>query len=365
MECLHLPELSYMDFTDRLEERLAGRRIPLSGSIELTERCNLRCVHCYINQPVEDIGRQARELTFFEWDRLLGEIADEGCLWLLLTGGEIFVRPDALRIYETAKRKGLLITLFTNGTTITQRIADFLAEWPPTAIEITIYGATERTFEAVTRTPGSYRNFLQGIERLVEHRLPVKLKTTAMTLNHHELSAMQEFADLAGLDFRIDPLLTCRADGQVGPAKLRLSPEDVLQIDMNDPRRRKEWHEFCDRFLDARIDTDHLYACAAGVRSFHIDAHGQLSMCLIARQPAHDLRVGSFHDGWHSFLATVRTLPAPRDFPCNRCAVVALCGQCPGWSQLEHGPTENARPVAYLHQVAQMRAKAFGLKMEL
>jgi len=338
LECLHLPELSYMDFTDRLEERLAGRRIPLSGSIELTERCNLRCVHCYINQPVEDIGRQARELTFFEWDRLLGEIADEGCLWLLLTGGEIFVRPDALRIYETAKRKGLLITLFTNGTTITQRIADFLAEWPPTAIEITIYGATERTFEAVTRTPGSYRNFLQGIERLVEHRLPVKLKTTAMTLNHHELSAMQEFADLAGLDFRIDPLLTCRADGQVGPAKLRLSPEDVLQIDMNDPRRRKEWHEFCDRFLDARIDTDHLYACAAGVRSFHIDAHGQLSMCLIARQPAHDLRVGSFHDGWHSFLATVRTLPAPRDFPCNRCAVVALCGQCPGWS------TTGARP---------------------
>ena len=108
---------------------------------------------------------------------------DEGCRWLLLTGGEPFLRPDFLDIYTNANKKGLLLTLFTNGTLLTPRSADLLAERRPFAIEITLYGATQQTYERITGIPGSYARCRRGIDLLLERNLPLKLKTMVMTLN--------------------------------------------------------------------------------------------------------------------------------------------------------------------------------------
>ena len=118
---------------------------------------------------------------------MIDEIAAAGCLWLLYTGGEVFLRPDFLDIYTRAKGQGLLITLFTNATLITPEIADVLAARPPFSIEVTVYGRSREVYERVTRVPGSYDRCLKGIERLRERGLPLKLKTMALTLNRHEL----------------------------------------------------------------------------------------------------------------------------------------------------------------------------------
>src|SRR5216683_2175205 len=118
--------LTYGAFSEAFSNRAAGLRLPLSGTIEVTRRCPLTCLHCYNNLPMADAEARHRELTYDEHCRLLDEMADAGCLWLLFTGGEIFARPDFLDIYTYAKKKGFLITLFTNGTLITERIADHL-----------------------------------------------------------------------------------------------------------------------------------------------------------------------------------------------------------------------------------------------
>ena len=167
MECPYIPVLKYSEFSKRLDDKLKGRHVPLGGSIEVTARCNLHCVQCYINLPVGNIKAQEKELTYKELCSILDQIADEGCLWVLLTGGEPFIRPDFLDIYTYAKKKGMLITLFTNGTTITPRIADYLAEWRPSSIEITLYGATKETYEKVTGVHGSYEKCMRGIDLLL------------------------------------------------------------------------------------------------------------------------------------------------------------------------------------------------------
>ena len=60
MDCPQIPELSYGDFSRNLLERIAGKRVPIAGSLELTFRCNLRCVHCYIGDARQGIpGRGA------------------------------------------------------------------------------------------------------------------------------------------------------------------------------------------------------------------------------------------------------------------------------------------------------------------
>src|SRR5512135_320975 len=100
--------LPYSEFSLGVHRRAAGKRIPLSGTIEATRRCNLHCVHCYNNLPIEDRSSRNRELTSADHRRILDEIAGAGCFWLLYTGGEIFAREDFPDVYRYAKSKGFI-----------------------------------------------------------------------------------------------------------------------------------------------------------------------------------------------------------------------------------------------------------------
>lgn len=360
MECHYIPELSYSELRERMRQGLSGERIPVSGSLELTLRCNLRCKHCYIAHGHNGIpGKQ--ELSLGEIRRILDEITDAGCFWLLLTGGEIMVRPDFLDIYQYAKLKGMLVTLFTNGTMITPRIADFLAEWAPFNTEISLYGATQETYERVTGIPGSYARCMRGIELLMERNIPLKLKTVAMTLNQHEVYDMKAFSESLGLSFRFDAMLNAGADGSGKPLPLRISAKEVVELDLMDPKRVAGWREFRQKHQGMKRDQRYLYACGAGLYSFHIDPYGELSLCMMVRHETYDLRKGSFRQGWDEYLHQVRSQPGSENSPCSSCDLHALCGSCPGWAQMEHG--DASKHVGFQCQVTHLRAKAFDFEL--
>ena len=154
---------SYSALSARISRQARGSRLPTNGTIEITHRCPLACAHCYNNLPVGDREALRRELSTDELRRIIDEIADAGCLWLLFTGGEIFARKDFLEIYTHAEQRGLLVSLFTNGTQVTPAIADYLAIWRPFAIEITLYGRTRETYERLTGVPGSFDRCMRGI----------------------------------------------------------------------------------------------------------------------------------------------------------------------------------------------------------
>jgi len=358
MECLHLPELTYSEFGQRLRTKIAGRRWPIFGSVELTFRCNLRCVHCYVADAAPRRPPQA-ELSVSEFERIFGEVAGAGCLWMLLTGGEPLVRRDWQAIYLAAKRQGLLITLFTNGTLLTPRQADFLAEWRPLLVEITLYGRTQATYERITGIPGSHARCLRGIELLLERGIPLKLKTMVMTLNRHELGEMKSYAESLGVDFRFDAMLNAAIGGDHTPLGYRIPPEEVVQLDLAEDRRVQEWRALYTRSHQVSSASPYLYNCGAAVNSFHIDPYGQLYACMLARRRGYNLREGTFAAGWSDFLLGERSLPASKDTPCRHCELLSLCGQCPAWADLEHGDPQE--PVPYLCQTAHRRAKAFGL----
>jgi radical SAM protein with 4Fe4S-binding SPASM domain len=357
MECPYIPIIKYSEFRKRLDEKLQGRRFPLGCSIEVTARCNLHCVQCYINLPVGNKKAQKQELTYKELCSILDQITDEGCLWLLLTGGEPFVRQDFLDIYTYAKKKGMIITLYTNGTTITPRIADYLAEWRPSSIEITLYGSTQETYEKVTGVHGSYKKCIRGIDLLLERKLPLELKSMIMTLNKHEVWKMKAYAESLGLDFRFDPVVNMRVDGDRGPEEYRLTPEDIVELDLNDEERLKEWHNFCSKFLGMSQSPEYIYQCGAGLGTFHIDPYGKMSACMMTRMSSFDLRFGSFKEGWHSFIPKIIEQKWSQDVSCKTCDLIALCDQCPGWAHVENNDQE--KQVEYLCQIAHLRAEAF------
>lgn len=333
-----------------------GRRSPFSGSLELTFRCNNDCVHCYCNTPANDAAEIAKEMDSVIIKDLISQLADESCLWLLLTGGEPLLRPDFGEIYIHAKERGILITLFTNGTLIDERLADFLGEWRPFSCEITLYGATERTYEEITRVRGSYKRCLRGIELLLDRKVPLRLKTMALRRNVHEIPLMKSYAEGLGLEFRFDPMINARLDMDKTPLSERLDAEDVIRLDREDEKRSAAWKEFCGKNI-GNPASDMLYPCSAGLDSFHVDPYGNLSPCIMARRDVYDLRAGTFRDGWSNFLGTLKEKSLSPANRCRQCGLASICGQCPGWAQVELGDDES--PVKYLCEIAHKRAEAF------
>ncbi len=197
-----------------------------------------------------------------------------GALWLFFTGGEPLLRPDFGDIYLAAKRAGLLITLFTNGTLITPETADFLHDLRPFAVEITVYGLTQATYEQVTRAPGSHERCFRAIDLLLDRGVPLVLKTSVMTLNVHELWDLQQWAESLGVTFRFDAVINARLDGGKNPVDVRLAPKEVAALDLKDDRRMSEWREFVKKYLAPPPDPELLFHCGAGLNNFHVDAYG-------------------------------------------------------------------------------------------
>ena len=314
---------------------------------------------------MSDQTARLSELTYDEHCRILDEITEAGCLWLLFTGGEIFARRDFLDIYRYAKRKGLIITLFTNGTLITPKVADDLAQWPPFAIEITLYGRTKETYERLTRIPGSYERCMRGIRLLLERGLPLKLKTVGVTVNQHEVAAMKRFAqDELGLEFKFDSMINPRIDCSQSPLAVRLTPEEIVALDLQDPKIVAEWKKFAERThgpANPPEHSDEVYHCGGGITSFAIDPQGQMSICVLSQFDKYDLRNGSFREGWEEFLLKVRRKKITRPTKCIACSIKAMCGMCPANGELENGDPES--PVDFLCETAHLRAHACGVEV--
>jgi radical SAM protein with 4Fe4S-binding SPASM domain len=353
---------TYSRFSRSIHERYCDGRAPIEVSVEVTRRCPLHCLHCYNNLSAGDHAARARELSTDEHFRLLDELADLGCFWVLYTGGEIFARKDFLEIYTYAKKKGFLITLFTNGVLIDEAVADHLAEWPPFAIEITLYGRSKETYEALTSVPGSYDRCMKAIELLRERSLPLKLKTVSTTVNKHEVWAIKRFAeeDLHA-EFKFDSLISPRIDCSQSPLAVRLSPEDVVALDLSMPKVAAEYRTLVQRDRQQPpplAHDDKVYFCGGGMNSFAIDPYGNMSICVLAQQETVDIRQASVKQAWEESLFRFRTKKRTRPTKCTNCRIQSLCSMCPANGELENGDAES--PVDFFCEVAHMRAIALG-----
>ena len=350
-----MQSLTYTDFSRRIAFGTRHRKIGVQGTIELSHRCPLNCSHCYNNLPMNDEEARRAELSTQDYLNLLDEIADLGCLWLCFTGGEIFARRDFFEIYEYAKRKGFLITLFTNGILLDERMADRLAAMPPFVIEITLYGRTKETYEALTRIPGSWEKCMRGIRLLLARNMPLKLKTVAVSINKHELSDMKSFAEDLGVDFKFDAMMNPRIDCSSAPLSVRLTPTDILELDCRDEVRISEFRRLGKEIV-APKETPTMYECGGGVHSWAMDPYGNLTICVLSHFDNFNIREQSFAEAWESLMG-VRQKPITRPTKCTKCGLKTLCGMCPANGELENGDPE--APVDFLCHVAHLRAEAF------
>jgi radical SAM protein with 4Fe4S-binding SPASM domain len=341
-----------------------------SFELELTARCTSNCRHCYIRLPADDAHARSLELQSDEIARIADEAVSMGALWCLITGGEPLLRRDFGEIYTMLKRKGLLVSVFTNAQCITDEHVALFRKYTPRDIEITIYGTTRQIYEGVTRTSGSFDAFMRGFDRLKSAGIPVRLKAMALRSNVSELPEIARFCRQNTKDyFRFDPLLHLRFDGDCERNEEirseRLSPEEIASLDVTDEERAAALRHGCEDLIPSKPTADAngncLFRCGAGNDNLCVGYDGTFRLCAALCHPdcTADLRKQSLRDVWNALVPKVRKMQSERreySETCGTCPLFNLCLWCPAHAHLETGNLDG--PVPYFCKVAKARANA-------
>ncbi|MFH1478499.1 MAG: radical SAM protein [Candidatus Omnitrophota bacterium] len=341
--------------------------------IEITERCNSNCIHCYINLPIDDRDAKKRELSTDKIKTILKEAVELGCMVVRFTGGEPLLREDFEELYVYARKLGLKVILFTNATLITPHLAELFNDIPPLKkIEVSVYGMKESSYEACTRIKGSFKDFKRGIDLLLKHNIPFIVKGTLLPTNKKDMEEFEKWTSTIPWMDKKKPsysasfdLRSRRDDTKKNDIikKLRVVPKESLDISKGKQKNHiKSMQEFCSKFMHP--SGEYIFSCGSGKDSGCVDSYGNFQPCMLVRHPdlVYDLKKGSLRDAVINFFPKIRKIKAkdPEYLSrCARCFLKGLCEQCPGKSWSEHGTLDT--PVEYLCKIAHVQARFLGL----
>ena len=181
--------------TEYLHTKAARLGIPLNGTFEVTPLCNMNCRMCYVRMDREQQESIAPLRTAEEWLELGRTAKERGMTYLLLTGGEPFLRPDFRQIMQGLHRMGFVLSINSNGTMIDERTVEWLKETPPIRINITLYGASDETYGRLCRNPRGFTQVTKAIHLLKEAGILVKLNCSVTPYNAEDLEQIFAFAE--------------------------------------------------------------------------------------------------------------------------------------------------------------------------
>ncbi|MFH1201778.1 MAG: radical SAM protein [Candidatus Omnitrophota bacterium] len=350
-------EIRYKNFslkTHKINWRI--KRINVC-QFELTFGCGLHCNYCYCdcyNKP----RYLKKELTTGQVKSLLDKVRDYGIIWLCFTGGDPLTRKDFLEIYSYAKDKGFIITIFTNGFSMTREIADYLAKSPPFVIEITLNAITKNVYEQITQVRGSFKKAIEGIKMIKKRNIPLKIKTMVINENLGQMPKVKRFIRNLGIKFRPSPYIHARLNQELTPCDLRIKPEEVFSLD----GRKKLRDEDCEKLTDGtgrrlydknpRPNTK-LFRCAiGGGDGISIDPYGNIFPCSCIRKPKINLLKEEVKEAQKQILDWVWIQRSSSNGRCSSCSLRKMCFSCPGRAYLETGSLE--KPVEWFCELAHL-----------
>lgn len=337
-----MKEIQYKSFSLKTHKKNWQMNKANSCDFELTFKCGLHCRHCYTdcyNKPFY----QKKELNTQDAKFILDKIHSTGIIWLCFTGGDPLERGDFLDIYSYAKRKGFIISIFTNGYSMTKKTAERLKDNPPFVIEITLNAVTEKLYEKISQVKGSFKKTMDGIELIFKKGLPLEIKTQITKDNLQEISGIKTFIKTLGLQFQPDFDVHARLNGDSAPLSLKVTPQDILYLT---GKRRPSGCYF------PRLKND-LFRCNIGSGgSFYVGPDGNMFLCNLLRKPNFNLLEVDIEYALNELLSSVRNEKFITDSKCNGCNLTEFCIKCPGIAHLETGDKEAS--VEYYCELAKV-----------
>ena len=305
-------------FYKQVWEKAFADGIPISGTFELTPRCNFNCKMCYVHLKAGEIPRHGRELTAREWLRIAGEARDAGTVWVCVTGGEPLLHPDFPEIWRELTQMGFFLTLQTNASLIRGEMAELLEQYPPRKAKVTLYGTTDKVYQAVCGVEHGFAQVNDGIHTLMRLGIPVELVSTVIRQNQDDVERMAYYAyrhrlpwvstsgikpSLRGAEVDVDGL---RA--QPTPEQAEALRKKRLQAPPFDAERKPAAH--C---RDYRL-------------GYWVVWNGFMRFCSFMDRPNIPVRDMAFSQAWWQLLDYEEGLEWPEE--CKICASRTECRRC-------------------------------------
>lgn len=329
MECL----------SQTIEQKILAKRVPLDSTIELTHRCPMDCQMCYLH-------RISQELSTDELKKVLDQLAHEGCLFLLLTGGEPFLRKDLMEVLDYATAKGFLVMLKTTGALMTPQAARAIQGYGVSEVHISMLGSTADVHDSLMRRQGAFAKAISAVGMLQETGVRVKIKSI-ITKGHvgeiEKLFALCRKLNLSEEDITFDATVFPKCNASTLPLQCRMGDDELRTFF----QRLKARHvpEFPFVAEDEPFD-DAAVSCHAGRSGIAISPDGTVFPCLSLSVPIGNVKdrpLREILDGSENSRIIDR-IRLSRNADCGRCPSRMGCFRCPALSYLETGSTERAAP---------------------
>jgi radical SAM protein with 4Fe4S-binding SPASM domain len=303
----------------RISDASKAQQVPLEVLFEVTHRCNLPCVHCYLPHH-EDRG----ELSFDEVCGVLDQLRDAGTLFLTLTGGEVLARRDFLEILDAAAARGFALKVLTNATLVDDAVADRFARAGVLEVSVSVYAADPAAHDAVTEMPGSFEKTMAGIARLRARGLHVIMKTPLLAQNGAHAHDLHRLAAMQNMPCNFDLVITPKNNGDPGPMALALHRQKMVEMMSQAP--------FDEILIPGDGTGPGPEPCNAGRGYCAVGPTGDVMPCIMMPVVLGNLRARRFEELWGDdpFLGKLRALSPDDLTTCRSCDVKGSCSRCPG-----------------------------------
>lgn len=316
---------------DQVQDLYQNQGRLFSATLELTYRCNEKCIHCYIDDVSPENVK--RELTLEEYKGIIDQLKDMGCVHLLLTGGEVCVRRDFLDIAQYAVDAELLVDVYTNGIAMTDAQFDRLCAMKVNSVSFSMYSADPSVHDAITKVPGSFEKSLKRMMMFKCAGMDTFMKTVVIQQNLDSLPGLFELG--RRLNIPVNPA-TNISDTHTGASKgcFRLKNQQqrlqaAMMLQKYEPVKLDGLH----RNLDGLV-------CKAGITALSIDPYGGVHPCLAFTESIGSVREQPLEEIWRN-APMLRRLRSFRfrelSDKCSLCGYADTCGVCIGAAYSESG----------------------------
>ena len=341
--------------TQMLSAKASKLKIPISGTFELSPVCNFSCKMCYVRKTQREVNAHHRPMmTLEQWLQIAKEAREQGMLFLLLTGGEPFLWPDFWKLYEGLIQMGFVVSINTNGSLIDEEAIERLKKFPPKRLNITLYGASDETYEALCGAKGVFGKLDRTLQKLKEAGITVKLNCSMTPTNVGDMEKIITYAKAHDLFLEVATYMfpPIRRDEQRIGENHRFSAKEYGTYHLKQYRLQygeEKYFEILNNIkqksvpppgLDesCRDPVDGKIRCRAGKAAFWITWDGYLTPCGMMPRPKLDLYEQDFASAWKELVRISDEVSLSG--VCSNCPNQRLCNTCAAIAMAETGSTE-------------------------
>ena len=367
-----------------LSSKASKMKIPLSGTFELSPICNFSCKMCYVKKTQQEVlAHQRQMMSLDKWLEIAREAKEAGMLFLLLTGGEPFLWPNFWELYEELIQMGMVVSINTNGSLMNADVIQRLKKNPPKKINLTLYGASDETYEKLCGVKGVFGKIDETIRELKKSGIRVKLNASMTPSNIEDMEKIVAYAKQQELKLDIGTYMfpPIRRDETMIGKNHRFSAEDYGKYHLKSYRlwqgeeryinilkqiKQKSvpplgLEESCRDPLDGKIK------CRAGKAAFWITWDGYMTPCGMMPEPSVDLYKKSFCEAWSDIVTESEKVSLSG--VCEACPDRELCHTCAAIARAETGkcegiPTYLCKTVEEFSKIAEEDLAGFNINFE-